>query len=89
MELKRVLNYISPAIGVYSIFIYDFGEREHVFQPVSRSLDRRFCSRYSPFLLKVRRWGASIINTFFTLSAAEERLLHDSQASVDTDLSKN
>jgi hypothetical protein len=32
-----VLNDISSAIGVYSIFIYDFGEREHVFQPVSRS----------------------------------------------------
>jgi hypothetical protein len=24
-------------VGFYSIFMYDFGEREHVFQPVSHS----------------------------------------------------
>ncbi|KAF9046450.1 hypothetical protein BJ165DRAFT_1471805 [Panaeolus papilionaceus] len=27
---------IIPGIGVYSILFYDFGEREHVFQPMRR-----------------------------------------------------
>jgi len=61
---------IIPVVGFYSIFFYDFGKSEHVFQPV-------------------RRWGANIMNKLFTLSSAEERLLHDSQASKDTDLTKN
>jgi hypothetical protein len=67
--------------------MYDFGEREHVFQPVSRSSRLLSCLRYSLFLLKVRRWGANIMNKNLTLSAAEERLLHDSQKSTDTDSS--
>ena len=79
---------ISPAVGIYSIFIYDFGEREHVFQPVSSSQGLKFCLRYL-FLLKVRRWGANIINKLFTLSTAEERLLHDGRASIDIDLTKD
>ncbi|CAA7261408.1 unnamed protein product [Cyclocybe aegerita] len=47
---------VIPSIAVYSIFFYDFGEREHVFQPV-------------------RRWAADSVNSFFTLSPAEEKLL--------------
>lgn len=74
-------------VGFYSIFVHDFGEREHVFQPVSSMF--LTCLRYSSFLLKVRRWGSNIINRLFTLSAAEERLLHDSQASMDMDSTKN
>lgn len=45
--------------------------------------------KYSSFVLKVRRWGANITNKLFTLSAAEEKLLHDSQASKDTNLTKD
>jgi len=68
---SRLIIYgIIPVVGFYSIFMYDFGEHEHVFQPA-------------------RRWGANIRNKFFTLSAAEERLLHESQASKDTDLTKD
>ncbi|KAF8798799.1 hypothetical protein BYT27DRAFT_7202492 [Phlegmacium glaucopus] len=68
---SRLISYgIIPVVGIYSIFIYDFGEREHVFQPV-------------------RRWCANVINKIFTLSAAEERLLHDSQASMDAHLTKD
>jgi len=67
---SRLIIYgIIPAVGFYSIFMYDFGEREHVFQPV-------------------RRWGVNITNKLFTLSAAEEKLLHDSQVSKDTDVTK-
>ena len=76
-------------IGFYSIFIYDFGERDHVFQPVSCSSRLLSCLKYSSFLLKVRQWGADIMNKLFTLSAAEERLLHGSQASTDTNLIKD
>ncbi|KAF8158276.1 hypothetical protein B0H34DRAFT_708123 [Crassisporium funariophilum] len=34
---SRLITYaIIPAIAVYSIFLYDFGEGEHVFQPIRR-----------------------------------------------------
>jgi len=44
---------------------------------------------YTHHFRKVRRWGANIINKIFTLSAEEERLLFDSQASTDPDLTKD
>ncbi|KAF8895543.1 hypothetical protein BD779DRAFT_736406 [Infundibulicybe gibba] len=34
---SRLLSYtIIPTVAVYSIFFYDFGDREHVFQPARR-----------------------------------------------------
>ena len=48
-----------------------------------------FCFRYSLFVLKVRRWGVKITSKHFTLSAAEEKLLHESQGPKDLDLTKD
>ncbi|KAH9480533.1 hypothetical protein JR316_0007133 [Psilocybe cubensis] len=47
---------VIPGIVLYSVFLYDFGDQEHVFQ--------------AP-----RRWARRKINSFFTLSPAEEKLL--------------
>ncbi|KIM43313.1 hypothetical protein M413DRAFT_26467 [Hebeloma cylindrosporum] len=27
---------VIPAVGVYSVFFYDFGDRDHAFQPIRR-----------------------------------------------------
>lgn len=89
MELTNFKSYLSPAVGFHSIFFYDFGDREHVFQPVSCSSRLLSCLRYSLFLFKFRRWGANLMNKLFTLSTSEERLLRDSQASMDTNLTKD
>ena len=88
LEVINFKSYLSPAVGFHSIFFYDFGDREHVFQPVSRSSRLLSYLRYSLFLVKARRWGANIMNKIFTLSASEERLLHNSQASTDTNSTK-
>ncbi|KAK0504117.1 hypothetical protein EDD18DRAFT_487988 [Armillaria luteobubalina] len=38
----KLLTYlVVPAIALYGIFIYDFGDREHVFQPPRRWLLRQ------------------------------------------------
>ncbi|KAK0221741.1 hypothetical protein IW262DRAFT_1460030 [Armillaria fumosa] len=38
----KLLTYlVIPAIALYGIFIYDFGDREHVFQPPRRWLLRQ------------------------------------------------
>ncbi|KAF8967052.1 hypothetical protein BDZ97DRAFT_1804940 [Flammula alnicola] len=32
----RLISFaVIPAVGLYSVFFYDFGDHEHVFQPVS------------------------------------------------------
>ncbi|KAK0201768.1 hypothetical protein DFS33DRAFT_1018659 [Desarmillaria ectypa] len=39
---SKLLTYlVVPAIALYGIFIYDFGDREHVFQPPRRWLLRQ------------------------------------------------
>ncbi|KAF8742610.1 hypothetical protein AX14_003243 [Amanita brunnescens Koide BX004] len=41
--MSRLLSFtLIPTIAMYSVFFYDFGDREHVFQPVRRWTRRQF-----------------------------------------------
>jgi len=66
------------AIAAYAVFFHDFGDREHVFQPV-----RIMCTQPPLMLnwhLEVRRWAR---RQFFSLTPEEQRLLSSNEKSPD------
>ena len=76
-----------PGAAVYAIFIYDFGEKEHCFSPVSpESIGLSLGSIDTDCLRQIRRYARGATSQLFTLSDQDREAL--GQATANSKLPK-
>jgi hypothetical protein len=65
-----------PGAAVYAIFIYDFGEKEHCFSPVSSApVGLSLGSTNTDCLRQIRRYARGATRQLFTLSDKDREAL--------------
>ncbi|KAF5345523.1 hypothetical protein D9758_012013 [Tetrapyrgos nigripes] len=45
---RLAIQWSIPAVGIYAVFLYDFGDQEHVFSPIRRWTAKQKAAFFAP-----------------------------------------